>query len=175
MKLSPNRHDPLRGFKYRVTFTLPAALGGQISAGFSSITGLNEETEATDYRNGDEMGGVRKLPGISSYPDVVMERGQPLNGAPGAEAFSEWRKLIQTASSDGQLDEETLRGSFEVWVYRRGASPGNDPAEFHYIRQEVWPRVYEHSDLSGSSSDIWMERITFACEGGGQGVGTPGP
>jgi len=169
-KLSGMRHDPLRGFKYRVSITLPT--GGRMEAGFQRVSGLREEIEVVEYRNGDEQGGVRKLPGMVSYDNLVLERGQLRDGVADAGKLIEWKNLVQSALEDGIDDEESIRGSILVQVFNRAASPGQggDP-ELTYERLRVWPTVYEHNDLSGTDSDVFVERVEFVCEGGGVSVG----
>jgi phage tail-like protein len=170
--LSGTRHDPLRGFKYRVVITLPTQLGGTLEAGFQRISGLREESEVVEYRNGDELGGVRKLPGLVSYDNVTMERGQLLRGAADNDTLLQWRQLIQAMAQDGVVDsdEEDIRGAMTIYVYRRGGVPGSSTPDAEYHRQAIWPSVYEHSDLSGTDSEVWLERVEFAVEAGEMSV-----
>ena len=171
--LSGTRHDPLRGFKYRVTITPPPGIGGTpIEAGFQRISGLREEIEVVEYRNGDEQGGARKLPGMVSYDNLVMERGQLMESAPDAEKLMAWKDLVQSALKDGADDEESIRGSILIHVFNRPVTPSaSATAVMYYERLQCWPTVYEHSDLSGTDSDVLVERVEFACEGGGVGLG----
>lgn len=166
--ISGNRFDPLRGFRYIVDFTVPGY--GTVTAGFQRVSGLREQTDVVEYRNGDEQGGKRKIPGLSSYDDLVLERGMPENTAQFADVFSNWRKKIQDADTDGDTDEENIRGSVIITVYKRGDVAHSTP-QFTYSRSEVWPSTYEHGDLSGTDSEVWIEKITLSCEKGSQSVG----
>ena len=163
--LSGTRHDPLRAFKYIVSVQIPD--GSIVEMGFQRVSGLREETEVVEYRNGDEQGGVRKLPGLTSYDNIILERGQLRNGATDAEKLLEWRQTVQTALEDGN-ENENIRGNILIWVYNR---PSFETPDMTYQRLAVWPTVYEHSDLSGTDSEVFIERVEFACEGGGVSMG----
>ena len=166
MAVSATRHDPLRGFKYKVTVVTPA--GDHVQIGAQRVSGLREENEITEYRDGDEQGGVRKLPGLPTYDNITIERGARLSDVTGGQALLEWRRVIQQAETDGSEDENAIRGSLQIEIFRRGKS-ADAPADYTYNFTEVWPVVYEHSDLDGTSSDVWMERVEFAVERAAQG------
>ncbi len=45
-----------------------------IVGGFKSISGMNSETEVTDFKQGNDV-RVRKRPGRTTYSNIVLERG----------------------------------------------------------------------------------------------------
>jgi len=172
------RHDPLRGFKFRVRLYPPATVlnGTAVTIGCQRVSGLREETEQVEYRDGDELGSVRKIPGLTTYDNIVLERGQLLvdAGERGANVLLEWRKQISSLYFDGEsLTEEDLRGRMTVEVFPRGGGAVNSNAAhaFEYEYDAVWPAIYEHSDLDGTASDVWFERVEMAVERAGMTLG----
>ena len=65
----PGRADPYRNFNFRVE------IDGIQMAGFSECSGLNTEVAVIEYREGDDKTGIRKLPGLAKFGDVVLKRG----------------------------------------------------------------------------------------------------
>ncbi len=170
--ISGQRHDPLRGFKFRVTLYPPQSVGVEnITIGCQRVSGLRHETEQVEYRNGDELGSVRKLPGLTTYDNIVLERGQLLGSGNGnaASVMLEWNKLVVSRQYDGLVDEEQIRGRMTIHIYPRGgpAANGDSDAAFEYEYDAVWPAIYEHSDLDGTASDVWFERVEMAVERAG--------
>ena len=45
------------------------------SGSFRSVSGLGIETEVIEFREGGDTGFIRKLPGATKWPDIVLTRG----------------------------------------------------------------------------------------------------
>ena len=82
--------DPFQGFQYRV---LIEGFGSEV--GFSTVSGLNEETEAIDYREGDDPPRMRKLRGLTSFGNVTLSRGRDPNSI-----FRAWRDEVLDSQKD---------------------------------------------------------------------------
>ncbi len=63
------RTDPYSAFNFLVE------VDGVTVAGFSECSGLTNETDPIDYRNGDTDTYVTKLPGLRKFPIIVLKRG----------------------------------------------------------------------------------------------------
>ena len=70
-----SRNDPYSAFNFLVE------IDNVTVAGFSEVSGLTTETDAIDYRNGDEDIIVRKLPGLKK-----VTKAQPIINSTSAEA-----------------------------------------------------------------------------------------
>jgi phage tail-like protein len=160
MATTPQRYDPLRGFKFIVEIQAPT---GEIRLGCNRVSGLREETEQVEYREGNEISTVRKIPGLTSYDNITLERGQ-ISGELAVDNLLAWRKMIKSALSDGDPDD-ALRVDFRILVFGKHKDPANDSPDGYYEVREAWPATYEHADLDASSSDVWFERVEFANEG----------
>ena len=74
--------DPVRNFKFLVTFT-PTESGGDISSyganfgsmGFVSVSGLSVATEAIAYREGGYNTNVHQIPGQSAFSPITLSKG----------------------------------------------------------------------------------------------------
>ncbi len=66
----PNaRTDPFPRYQFLVE------IEGIVRAGFMTVSGLEEETEVREYREGTDQTSVRKLAGLNSYSLIVFEMG----------------------------------------------------------------------------------------------------
>ena len=66
------RDDPYGALNFMVE------IAGVDVAGFAEVGGLESETDIIEYRTGDEVGTVRKLPGLSKHHNVTLERSVAL-------------------------------------------------------------------------------------------------
>jgi len=145
------RVDPYRGFRFEVR-----TLGGVTLAGFRTVSGIRSETEVVEYREGLDGGQVRKLPGISNYDNIVLERGLSVDNA-----LQKWRDQVAVPVHAGQgLPEDQFRADLEVVLKDYS---GNEVKAWHIY--ECWPAVYEIDSFDASSSDVVLERVELANEG----------
>jgi len=72
-------------------FNFVVEINGEQIAAFQEVSGLDSENKPIEYREGaDAMNTIRKLPGIESYPSVVLSRG-----ITGSTALWDWRKEVR--------------------------------------------------------------------------------
>lgn len=157
--LDASAHDPYRGFKFKV---LIGGAGGT-AIGFQSVTGLSEETEVVEYREGTDPITMRKLPGLTSYDDIVLSRGLSKS-----RFLLEWRKQVahHSDSDKGLADgipAPNFRKPVTVQLFDKG-DPNTSPVSEWEIFQ-AWPSALEISDLDAGSSDLVIETVTLAHEG----------
>src|SRR5204862_5950311 len=79
---APQRDDPFKSFAFLVE------IDGIAQAAFSEVSGLESETAVIGYRLGNEC-GVRKLPGLTKFGNIVLRRGVTKD----AELWN-WRKSV---------------------------------------------------------------------------------
>jgi phage tail-like protein len=58
-----------------MNFRFRVELDGIQQAGFMECSGLGSQVEIVEYREGNDVTSVRKLPGNVSYPDIVLKWG----------------------------------------------------------------------------------------------------
>lgn len=138
----PPRHDPLQAFNFLVE------IDGLTVAGFSQVSGLGSETEVIEYREGgDRLSSVRKLPGLTRYPNIVLKRGLSTD-----RSLWNWRRKVISGTADRRngaiilLDGE--RRPVSRWLFRNG-----------------WPAKWEGPILKASGNEVAIETIEIAHEG----------
>jgi len=148
------RPNPLRGFKFRVK-----DLEGNYLGGYNRISGLKDNTDVSEYREGDQIGNyTEKMAGISNHDDVVLERGFSIQGF-----MREWRDKVMKWDdlSVGLADDvDGYYMDLQIEVLNR---KGEIVRKINLYR--AFPISYEIDDLDARSSDVIMERVTLACEG----------
>ena len=149
------RPDPLRGLKFRVTVPGIPFLGNM---GFSKITGISQEAELIEYREGDEPLAQRKMPGLIKTGEATLERG--IAHVTTAEGLVAWKEAASTALA-GPVDgaESLYRQNMNIQVMNRLGV-----VDWQITLVNAWPRVIEYGDLDANTSDVWLMRCMFVYE-----------
>lgn len=136
-----NRNDPYKAFNFLVE------VDGIQSAGFTECTGLSTETDVIEYREGSDRGGIRKIPGLAKFSNIVLKRGLTRS-----RDLWNWRKVI----IDGGID----RRSGAIIVL------GDDHAPVARFRfRDGWPSKWEGPKFNAKSSEVAIETLEIAHEG----------
>ena len=131
---------PAVAFRFDVTF-------GGLSAGFSKVSGLREESDVIEYREGTDDTKHRKFPGLRTFPNIVCERG--------LGASSILVKLRKTV-----LECKMKRDSMVIKVM---SCTGNTMRTI--TAEAAWIVALEIGDLDANSSEVAIEIAEFAHEG----------
>lgn len=132
--------DPLQKYKFRV---LIPGLATEI--GFTTVSGLSEEIEVTEYQEGG-FDYPHKLPGRVTVPEVTLERGE--------YADSSMADLVKTT-----LTNPNFRQTVTIQKLDRFGAVARE-----YRLAEAWCSKWEGSDSDASSSDAAIETITLQFE-----------
>lgn len=180
--------DPLRNFRFLVTFTpLVDAAGNPISAatealskikfGFTSVSGMAVTTDSIPYREGGYNTTVHQIPGQTTFAPITLQRGVILN----TNQNWEWmRNLFATVQGGGSTRgvNENFRCELDIQVLSHpvpsAASPNTqqpgDPAATDHtaLRFRVynaWPTSVAYSDLNAGDNALFVEQMTLVHEG----------
>ena len=82
--------DPFKNFKFRVKWD------GKIVAGISKVSPLRRVTEVVDHREGSTPSISHKVPGLTRYEPITLERGVTSD-----TAFEAWANLVFTLGTPG--------------------------------------------------------------------------
>jgi phage tail-like protein len=136
------RDDPYKNFNFIVE------IDGISVAAFCAVSGLASETAVIEYRNGsDKLNTVRKLPGLTTYSNIVLKRGITQDNQ-----LWQWRKAIELGTPDRRsgaivlLDDE--RNPVRRWRFSDG-----------------WITKFDGPDLNAKGNDVAIETIEIAHEG----------
>ena len=146
------RHDPYKNFKYLVEIT-----GNMVfaKAGFSSVSGLNMNTDEITYREGGDNHTPRKMPGLTNFDDITLERGMSED-----RDMWEFASKVFTLDSPNASNDPGFRASVIVKLKDRA---GNIVKQWEV--QRVWFKTYETGEFDGEGSEVMIERIVLAQEG----------
>jgi phage tail-like protein len=111
------------------------------------VTGLNQESNVIDYREGQEPITPRKLPGLNKWGNITLKRGI----SPDLSVYN-WRKTV----TDGDIE-------------RRNASIvlHNEKHEevVRWNLVNAWPSKYVGPDLKANANEVAIESIELTHEG----------
>ena len=150
-----NAVDPLRNYKFKVDIESFDKIG------FSKVSGLTEETEVVEYREGNEALTVRKLPGMTNYEAIVLESGL----AKSTDMIT-WRKQViniqgsKFAANDG--DSGSFRKTMTIFINDRFPSSGTN---YNWTINQCWPSKLEYSEFSATANEVVLETLEIQHEG----------
>jgi len=116
-------------------------IDGVVSASFMSVEGLESTTEAIEFREGIWAKSARKIPGNTSYSNIILKRVYTYN----AELWK-WRKKVVDGNVErrngtiiisGENRDQTVRFKFyDAWPARWTLSTHED-RENRYLIEEL--------------------------------------
>lgn len=141
--MTATRDNPYGGFNFRVE------IAGERVAGFQEVSGLGEEIQVLEYRDGsDTTNHVRKLPGLYGVNDVTLRRGLI-----GATDLWDWAKQARQGDMTARrnitifLQDESQNSAVMVWAL-----------------YSTFPRSWRLSSLNAQDGAIAIEELVLACE-----------
>lgn len=134
------RNDPYAQYNFLLE------IDGITSAGFTEVGGITMESEVIEYREGNELARMRKLPALMKFGNITLKRGYTQN-----TELWDWRKT-------------TLRG---VTERKAGAIILLDEAREPKLRwefREGWISKYEGPALNATANEAAIESIEIVVE-----------
>jgi phage tail-like protein len=119
---------------------------GLTAGTFVEVSGLGVETEVVEYREGGSN-DVRKLPGRTKWPSIVLKRGFT-----GDRTLYDWATMNATGN--------VVKRSVMVTVNN---AQGQPVARYHL--ENAWPSKWEGPTLNASGNDVALETIELVHEG----------
>jgi phage tail-like protein len=139
---STTRNDPYGQFNFQVE------IDGVVVAGFSEASGLTTDTNIIEYREGNEnVGTVRKLPGLMKYTNIVLKRGFTAD-----TKLWTWRKKV--------IDGKTQRTTGSIILLDESRAPA-----LRWNFTAGWPSKWEGPALNAKTSEVAIETLEITHEG----------
>ena len=138
----PDRIDPVTNFNFMIE------IEGLAVGHFAEVSGLASTIETIEYREGGDNTTVRKLPGKTSFSDIVLKRGTTGDD----NTLYEWHKEV--------VNGTISRKSGSVVVFDRA---GDEVLRYNFFN--AWPTEFSPSDFNATSSETANEGVTLAHEG----------
>ncbi len=137
----PERIDPYMNFNFQVE------IDGITQASFAECTGLDSSTNVVEYREGGFNTTPRKLPGQSTYSDIVLKRGI----TDSAELW-DWRQTVVNNNIERKNGSIVLRDN-----------AGQEKMRWNF--SEAWPSKWEGPSFDAKANDVAIETLTISHEG----------
>jgi len=150
--VNPHRQDPYKQFKFRVRWE------GRYVAGISKITGLVRNTDVVSWRCAGETNVIRKLPGLTSFEPITLERGITHDSD-----FEEWANQVWDlgATPGSEMSLKNYRKDIAIELYNEAGQ-----LAIAYMVYRCWPSEYVAlPELDGNSACVAIESITLEHEG----------
>ena len=110
-----------------------------------SISGLSSETEPIEFKRSTRQ-YVEAIPGKYKYSNVELTKVMNIGG----DSFARWRESIEAGANAMRT----------ITVYLHHIDLKADPVMVLTLH-DAWPLKWEFPELSGSSSDAAIEKITL--------------
>ena len=137
------RPDPYRQFNFRLE------VDGLQLANFCEVSLGAALTEVVEYRDGTDKTGVRKLPGLTRYSNVVLKRG-----ITSSLELYQWHRMVAEGRTGDARRNVAVILSDEM---------GNEVAR--YSLRNAWPVKYEAPSFNAMGNDVAIESIELTHEG----------
>lgn len=141
MPATSDRQDPIEAFRFEIRIDNLAA------GGFSECTGLQIETEVMDYPEGGLNTHIRRFPGRSKQPNLVLKRGIA------GRVLHDW--YLNLVAGDIQFKN----GSILVY------DPSGETVEAEWEFESGFPCKWGGPDLNAQQSNVAMESIEICHQG----------
>jgi len=183
--------DPLRNFRYLVTFTPLTNSGGVIgnkamqnlakppvTFGFTSISGMSITTDSIPYREGGYNTTVHQIPGQTTFAPLTFQRGVILR----TSTNWDWMKtLFATVQGGGSAlaAGDNFRCDIEIKVLAHPIPSGTNLADgtaastaestdvvaMRFMVYNAWPTSVSYSDLNAGDNALLVEQMSVVHEG----------
>lgn len=134
------RSDPYRGYNFLVE------IDGITQAGFQEVSGLDAANDAIEYREGNDLNHVRKLPGLNKYSSITLKRG--------ITDSNELWKWYQTVA-DGK--PERRNGSIVLLD-----DTGKEKLRWNF--SNAWPSKWSGPSFNASANSVAVETLEISHE-----------
>lgn len=133
---------PYASYNFQVTID-----GLQIQAGFSECSGLTMDNDVIEYRSGNDLPHVRKLPGLRKFTNIVLKRGFTKD-----DSLYKWRKMVIDS-------DKPYRYSGTITLLGEDRKPA-----LSWSFTNGWPNKLEGPSLNAKTSDVAIETLEIVIE-----------
>jgi phage tail-like protein len=146
------KYDPYRKFKFLVKWD------DKYVAGVSKVSAITKSVEAIDWRTGGDPNNTAKVPGMTKYEPITLERGLSAD-----TRFIDWMKSVNDYQAAGGTDKEStneFRKDMIIEVY-------NLPNEKVMVIgvHKAWPSKLTVADFDAKANELAIEVLELQHEG----------
>lgn len=129
-------------------FNFLVELDGISQASFRECSGLDATTEVIEHRQGGDNVTVYKLPGKTTYSNIMLKWGS----TDSAELW-EWRRSV----IEGRVDRKN--GSIVIY----DLANHTEVQRWNFVK--AWPTKWEGAALDAMGNEVWLQTLEIAHEG----------
>lgn len=145
--MATQRDNPYSNFNFVVL------LDGTEVAAFSEVSGIDSENTPIEYREGaDATNGMRKLPGVEKYANVMLKRG-----IAGSLVLWAWRKEVRDSTS-------TVPPRKEVTILLLNEKGDRNSPAMTFRLRNAWPTKITGPSLTAKGNEIAIEQLELVHE-----------
>lgn len=134
------RSDPQAGFRFKVSIDQVR------TGGFTRVKGLSRETRVESFREGGVNDFEHKLMTLTSYPNLVLERGLA-----DPELWNWHQDVVE-----GRVKRRTVTVTLE---------DGERKETWSWTASRAYPVKWSGSDFDSASGQVSVESVEFAHHG----------
>lgn len=160
--VNPHRFDPYKGFRFRLKWD------GRVIAGVSKVSPLKRTTEVVTYREGSDPTAQRRMPGMTHYEPVTIERGVTHD-----PEFEQWaNKVFNLHAADGaQASLKDFRKDVELELVNEA---GQVVLAYRIFR--CWPSEFQAlPELDANGDCVAIQHLVLQNEGWERDCSVPEP
>lgn len=146
------KYDPYRKFKFLIKWD------GEYVVGVSKISALTKAIDPVDWRTGGDPNHTAKVPGLTKYEPITLERGLCAN-----TRFMDWINLVNTYQAAGGTSGESVhrfRKNFIIEMYNLPNEKVLSVSVFN-----AWPSKVTVADFDAKANELAIEVMELQHEG----------
>ena len=148
--VNPNRVDPYKSFKFRVSWD------GKVVAGISKVSALRRTTEVVEHREGGDPSTAHKSPGRTHFEPVTLERGVTHD-----LEFERWANKVWNLGSSPEVSLKDFRKDLTLELYNEAGQ-----VVIAYKLFRCWPSSFEAlPDLDANGGAVAIQTLVIQNEG----------
>ncbi len=156
--VNPDRFDPYKNFKFRVSF------GAGYVAGVSKVSALKRTTEMVEHREGGDPSSSHKSPGRTKYEAITMERGVTHDADFESWANRVWNFGNAQAPAEQRTQEVSLKNFRRNLTIDLFNEAGQKVVSYQVFR--AWVSEFTaQADLDANANAILIQSIKIEHEG----------
>lgn len=159
--LSSPATDPLKNFKFQVTFQ--PATGSSVTMGFMTVSGLGLTIDTIPYREGGYNTTSQKLPGQADFSPLTLTKGVMV----GSQFQIPWIQQLFTVmqGTGSQTSGKDFRSTVTVSVIDHPVTAATANVYALFTIYRAWPTALQFSDLDAGANQLLISQMTLAHEG----------
>ena len=146
------KYDPYRKFKFLVKWANKYVMA------VHKVSGITKSVDAIDWRTGGDSNFGAKVPGLTKWEPITLERGLSAD-----TAFQDWMIDVNRYTKAGGQDNEAVHG-FRRTLYIEMYNLQNEKILTITVHN-AWPSKLTVADFDAKANELAIEHLELQNEG----------